>query len=222
MKKIFSVLIIFLPWGLRRYFLLKIWNYDIHPSAKIGLAYVYPRHLIMEEGSKIEHFNIAIHLDSIIMGRNSSINRSNWITGFPTLTKSQHFNHQSDRKSSLVLGKEASITKKHHLDCTNQISIGNYTTIAGYHSQLLTHSVNIYENRQDSLPITIGDYCFVGTNCTILGGAALPNNSVLGAKSLLNKKFIEEFSLYAGVPTLKIKEIDSSAKYFHRKTRFII
>ena len=33
-------------------------------------------------------------------------------------------------------------------------------------------------------PITIGDYCFVGTNCVLLGGSVLPSYSVLAAKSL--------------------------------------
>ncbi len=222
MKKILAILLIVFPWKLKRFLLVKIWKYEIHPTARIGLAYVFPKHLKMEKGSKIQHFTVAIHLDGIVLGENSSINRSNWITGFPTKSNSKHFQHQTDRKSRLVLGRETSITKHHHIDCTSEICIGDFTTIAGYYSQLLTHSVNVHECIQDSSPIIIGDYCFVGTNSTILGGASLPSYSVLGAKSLLNKKYTEEYMLYGGVSAKALKPIEKTAKYFHRKTRVIV
>ena len=71
------------------------------------------------------------------------------------------------------------------------------------------------------MPIRIGDYCFVGTNSVILGGSNLPDYSVLGAKSLLNKKCEVPYSLYAGVPALTIKDLDKNAKYFQRIDGFI-
>ncbi|MDO6810409.1 acyltransferase [Zobellia galactanivorans] len=222
MKKILAIVIVVFPWKLRRFLLIKIWKYKIHPTARIGLAYVYPRYLEMEKGTRIQHFTVAVHLDALIMKENASINRSNWITGFPTNSTSKHFNHQKDRSSRLVMGRESSITKHHHIDCTSEIKIGNFSTIAGYYSQFLTHSVNIQECIQDSNPINIGDYCFVGTNSTILGGASLPSYSVLGAKSLLNKGYTMEYMLYGGVSAKPIKAIDKSAKYFHRQTRVII
>lgn len=222
MKKILALLTIILPWKVKRFLLIKIWKYEIHPNAKIGLAYIFPKHLKMEKGSKIDHFTVAIHLDLIILNENASISRSNWITGFPTNSKSKHFQHQINRKCELIIGKESAITKHHHIDCTNQVKIGNYTTIAGYYSQFLTHSINIHENRQDSAPIEIGDYCFVGTNSVVLGGASLPSYSVLGAKSLLNKKFTEEYTLYGGAPAKSIQPIPEAAAYFHREKGYII
>jgi acetyltransferase-like isoleucine patch superfamily enzyme len=80
--------------------------------------------------------------------------------------------------------EHSAITKKIIiLICTNVITIGKFVTVAGYSSQLLTHSINIELNIQDSHPISIGDYRFVGTASTILG-AILPAYSVLGSKSL--------------------------------------
>ena len=178
--------------------------------------------LVMEEGAIIDTFNVAINLDKITMKANSSIGRSNWITGFPTKTNSKHFAHQSDRRSELIIGEFSAITKKHHIDCTNLITIGAFATIAGYQSQLLTHSIDIYENHQNSKPIYIGDYTFIGTNAVILGGAKLPSNSVLGAKSLLNKSFEEEYMLYAGVPAKPTSKISTDAKYFKRPIGFVI
>jgi acetyltransferase-like isoleucine patch superfamily enzyme len=79
----------------------------------------------------------------------------------------------------------------------------------------------VFDNRQDSSPISIGDYAFIGTNVTVLGGSTLPAYSVLGAKSLLNKNFDQEWKLYGGVPAKVIQDIPSDAKYFKRETGFV-
>jgi len=200
-----------LPWSLRRRALNKWFGYQIHPNAKIGLSWIFPRKL----------FTVAIHLDKIEMGKNSKIGRGNWITGFPTNTNALPFKHQEGRRSELIIGESSAITKNHHIDCTNIIQIGRFSTIAGYQTQMLTHSINILENRQDSAPILIGDYTFVGTNVTILGGAILPDYSVLGAKSLLNKPYSQTWMLYGGVPAKPLSELPKDAKYFHRIDGFV-
>jgi acetyltransferase-like isoleucine patch superfamily enzyme len=217
--KLFAVI---LPWRLKYIYLNKVFKYNIDKTANIGFAWIFPAKLEMSAFSTIGHFSVAIHLDKISLREYSSIGRSNWITGFSTKKKSKHFEHQvENRESILKIGSHSAITKHHHLDCTNKIEIGNFTTVAGYHSQLLTHSINIYENRQDSHPITIGDYCFIGTNVVILGGSNLPSFTVLGAKSLLNKKFEDKYYLYAGVPAEPVKSILKEAKYFNRGTGFV-
>lgn len=157
----------------------------------------------------------------MVLGKNSSIGRQNWITGFPTNTDSLHFSHDSNRKSELIIGIESAITKKHHIDCTNSIHIGDFVTIAGYNSQLLTHSIDIYESRQDSHPITIGDYCFVSTGVIVLGGSILPSYSVLAAGAVLTKSYDREWIIYGGIPAVPIKEINKEAKYFNRVRGFV-
>lgn len=223
MRLILKVIIIVIPWTLKRRLLIKFFGYDLHKNSKIGLSYVYPEKLVMNEGAEIGHFNVAVNLEAIIMGKHSSIVRGNWITGFKKGTDSKHFKHQEkDREPVLKIGNHSAITKKHHLDCTHKISIGNYVTIAGYNSQFLTHSIDVYSNRQDSKPILIGDYTFIGTNVVVLGGTKLPKCSVLGAKSLLNTSYSEEWFLYAGVPAKPIKEISKESKYFTRANGFVI
>lgn len=217
-KKAFTFI---MPWKIRRWLLQKWFGYDLHPQSRIGLAWVFPKKLVMAEGARIAHFTVAVHLDRIVMEKESRIGRSNWITGFPTGTRSLHFRHQPDRVSELYMGASSAITKHHHIDCTSRIAIGRFTTIAGYYSQLLTHSIDVFENIQDSHPIIIGDYAFVGTNSVILGGSVLPSYSVLGAKSLLNKAYKEEWKLYGGTPAKSISDIPRDAKYFSRKDGFV-
>lgn len=216
-----KLITILLPWALRRRVLKHWFGYKIHSDARIGLAWIFPKELIMAAGSKIDHFTVAIHLDRIEMGTKATIGRGNWITGFPTQKDSLHFKHQIERRAELILEESSAITKNHHLDCTNIIHIGRYTTIAGYDSQFLTHSIDVIENRQDSAPIYIGEYSFVGTNVVVLGGSLLPPYSILGAKSLLNKSFTKEWMLYGGVPAKAVQEIPQSAKYFSRINGFV-
>ena len=45
-----KVLSFFLPWSLRRRALNSWFGFDIHPSAKIGLAWIFPGKLKMEAG----------------------------------------------------------------------------------------------------------------------------------------------------------------------------
>ncbi|MGB5135681.1 MAG: acyltransferase [Prochlorococcaceae cyanobacterium] len=222
LQRLLKPWIVPLPWPLKRLLLQSLFGYRLAPTASIGLAWVYPRRLSLAPGARIDHLTVAVNLDSIELGEKASIGRGNWITGFPTGTGSPHFAHQPDRRAELWLGDHAAITKSHHIDCTNRVSIGAFTTIAGYHSQLLSHAIDLQHNRQHSEPIEIGAYCFVGSNCVILGGSVLPDHCVLGALSLLNKPLIETWSLYVGQPAQRRKAIDPSAAYFSRGQGFVV
>lgn len=221
LKVFVQALVVVMPWGLKRRILSIFFGYKIAPSARIGLSWVYPKKLVMEDGSRIGNLCTIINLDDVVFKARSTMGRGNWVTGFPTGTASPHFSQQKERISQLVVGKHSSITKNHHFDCTSPIEIGEFTTIAGYQSQLLTHSIDLRNNRQNSKPIKIGDYCFIGTNVVILGGSNLPSYSVLGAKSLLNKALVGEWSLYAGVPAIQKGHVNHSDKYFSRLTGFV-
>lgn len=221
MRKLVALLSIFLPWPLRRSVLRGFFGYEIAPTARIGLSLIFPRRLIMKENARIGSLTLCKDIDLLEIGESASIGNLNWITGFPTSTTG-HFAHQFDRRPELVLGDHSAMTNRHLIDCTERIHIGAFTTVAGFSSQLLTHSINLVNNRQEASPITIGTYCFVGTNCVLLGGSVLPDYSVLGAKSLLNKSYTESCQLYAGVPAKPVKALDITTKYFQRKTGYVM
>ncbi len=210
-----------MPWALRRRLLVTVFGYAIHPTAFIGRSWIMPKHLVMGESALIHHFTVCRHIDLLEMGDHAVIGRGNWITGYPS-DQTRHYAIQADRFPALILGSHSAITCRHLIDCTNTITVGRFSTVAGYQSQLMTHSVDVEESIQTSTPIAIGDYCFLGTNCVVLGGASLPSHSVLGAKGLLNKAYSTPYRLYAGVPAVPVKELDAeSTKYFVRKVGFI-
>lgn len=208
------------PWFVRRRLLSVFCGYKLHPSSRMGLCWFFPRKLVMEAHSSIGHMTVCKGLELVHLKESASIGRGNWITGFPK-GGAKHFAHQADRKPQLVVGAHSAITNRHLIDCTNSVEIGSFSTFAGFNSQILTHSIDLEACRQSSAPITIGDYCFVGTNSVLLGGSALPSYSVLGAKSLLNKVFIETHTLYAGVPAKAVKPLSKELNYFKRSVGFI-
>ncbi len=220
MGSILYILIVILPWSIKRFLLVKFLKYQIHPTSRIGLSWVFPKNLSMGPHSSIGHLNVCKNLSLLQLGNYSRIGRGNWITGYPKID-SQHFAHQTERKPQLIIGEHSAITNRHIIDCTDSVRIGNFSTFAGFHSQIITHSINIQESCQECKPVEIGDYCFIGTNVVILGGSQLPSYSVLGANSLLNKVLKDSHSLYAGSPCKLIRKIPNNYKYFLRTKGFV-
>lgn len=224
MSDIFRIILmsasLLMPWALRRWVLSTFFGYKIHPTCRIGLAWVLPKTLIMERNSAIAHFTVCKNLELVHLHEHSYIGKGNWITGYP-LGQGKFFASETDRFPQLILGEHAAITHRHIIDCTSSVTIGKYSILAGFNSQVLTHSIDLQDCRQASQPIAIGKYCFVGTSSILLGGSALPDYSVLGAGSLLNKKHTDSHCLYAGSPSRPVKTLPDNWKFFTRADGFV-
>ena len=127
MKNFLQLISLLLPWNMRRAFLEQQFGFQIHPTARIGLAWILPSRLIMEENTGIGHFTVARNLNLLHLKAHATIGRGNWITGFP-LGDSPHFASETERRPELVMGEHSAITHRHLLDCTNAITIGRFTT----------------------------------------------------------------------------------------------
>lgn len=221
MKSLLMLFSMLLPHAVRRSFLEAQFGYKIHPTCRLGFSWIAPTRLVMEEGSQIGHLTVCKNIDLLHLKAHASIGRGNWITGYP-LGPSPHYAEESDRRPELILGEHSAITHRHLIDCTNSVVIGRFTTMAGFQSQILTHSIDLQRNRQASAPVRIGEYCFVGTNSVLLPGSALPDFSVLGAKSLLNDALTDRYYLYGGVPARPIKQLPPDYAYFKRPQGFVV
>ncbi len=113
----------------------------------------------MDAHSHIGHLTVCKGLDLLRLGPYASIGRANWITGLPAGSP-KHFVDQDDRRPRLLIGEHAAITNRHLIDCTDTVSIGDFSTFAGFRSQILTHSIDIEACCQTSAPVSIGRYCF--------------------------------------------------------------
>ncbi|BDZ39246.1 acyltransferase [Microbacterium suwonense] len=100
----------------------------------------------------------------------------------------------------LVLGEHSYVTSRHGIDCSGSLLVGAYSALAGFGSQVLTHSIDLSRNAQSAYPVVIGERSFVGARCLLLGGGELPARSVLAAGSVLTAAERSEQGLWAGVP----------------------
>lgn len=220
MKNLIKLICILLPWSLRRIILIKCFQYEIAPTAYIGRSWVFPKQLRMSNNATIGNLTVVKGLDLLEMAENSSIGNGNWISGFPSESKS-HFSHMQDRAPQLVLKRESAITSQHMIDCTDRISIGEFTIFAGFRSQILTHSIDFAECRQSASSVNIGDYVFVGTGCTVLPGTNIPSYSIVQASSLVKGNLPKSHALYGGQPAKEIKDLSADLAYFMRKSGFV-
>ena len=168
----------------------------------------------------IGHATVCKDLEYLCLGEYASIGRLNWITGYPK-TGAQ-YQQEDNRRAELILERHAAVTGRHLLDCTNSIHIGQFATVGGVRSTILTHSIDLKASRQASRPVTIGDYCFVSTCCVVLGGSTLPNHSVLAAHSLLNKQLVDSYVLYGGTPARPIDQLPHDLGYFTRQKGCVV
>ncbi len=219
-KKLIVLFAMPLPWSIGRRILVYFLGYRIHKRAKIGWSMIAPNYLEMGDGASIGHLTLCKNIDRLVLKEHASIGNLNWITGYPRHGH-KHFDKVSDRDPSLYIGEQAAITHRHLIDCTDKIIIGGFSIMAGYRSQLLTHFIDIVEGVQTCAPINIGCFSFLGTGSVILAGNALPDFSVLGAGSVLNKKFTKPYMLYAGTPAIGRKQLPKDAGFFLRTRGFV-
>lgn len=98
------------------------------------------------------------------------------------------------------------------IDCKNaDITVGKNVSI-GMGAMLITstHELGDATDRAgypESLPITIGDGCWLGARVTILPGVSIAPGCVIAAGSVVTTN-TEENGLYAGVPAHMVKKLN--------------
>lgn len=203
-----------LPWPLRRRCLEALYGWRIARSAKIGVSLIGADFLELAGDSRIGHANVIRRLRRLRLGEFAVLGHFNWIYGDPQAVSAS--GADSDAHSELSLGRHSALTKRHLVDCSGPVRIGDFTTVAGSRSQLITHGIDVSISRQRVSPIEIGAYCLVGTNVTLLGGAVVPPRCVIAAGAVVTGELDVPVALYGGVPARLIKQLDPEAKYFMR------
>jgi len=85
----------------------------------------------------------------------------------------------------------------------------NVSIISSNHVCYLDSTKSFQEQGFTREQITIGNNVWIGCNTVVLAGAHIPNNVIIGAGSIVNKK-LKGNSIYAGNPIKFIKHIDTS------------
>jgi acetyltransferase-like isoleucine patch superfamily enzyme len=209
---------LFLSGERRQTILRKMFGHEVHPSARIGLCFIQVEHLYMAEGSGIASLTLIRGLRECLLHEEVDIGRFNWITAIPL--GGEFFQKVEDRDPSLEIGFGSVILHRHIVDCNAKVTIGELSGLAGYRTTLLTHGVDITTNSQTATPVTIGDRTMIASNCVLLGGAVVPEYSILSAGSTIRNAFTEP-GLYSGVPAKRVGDLPQDAAFFHRTTKMI-
>jgi len=100
-----------------------------------------------------------------------------------------------------------------YLDGRNGIILGQNVRIGPKVNLIsMNHELNEYDQFVKTEPIVIGDNCWLGTGVTILPGVRLGNHVVCAAGAVVNKSFLEDNILLAGVPAKVVKRLPKYGK----------
>lgn len=221
MRTVVEVLAIALPWRLKRLLYRRVLGHEVSRTAYVGFTFLSARSVALGDGAFIGHFNIIKGSDLVVLDDHATIGNFNWISAYPSNGTDHYLLEGRARKPVLWLQTHAAMTSRHIIDCTHTVTLGAYATLAGYRSQVLTHSLDVYTNRQASAPVHIGRYAFVGTSTVFLPGSTLPDYSVLAARSLVRGVLTEPYTLYGGAPASTLRKLSADLPYFHRTRGYV-
>lgn len=147
----------------------------------------------MAPHSRVHRWNVIKGMKAVRLGEHATIGKNNIIS-------SNAAYEGLITGGRLEIGAHGYVTSRHSLDCSGSLEVGAFSALAGFGSQVLTHSIDLARNAQTAYPISIGERSFVGARCLLLGGSYLPPRSVLAAGSVLTDMVRTEQGLWAGVP----------------------
>lgn len=184
---------------------------DIGDDAVIGHGNVVTsvKELIIGDHTRIGHLNLIRGGNQVDIGRYAQIIRLNEIN---SIVDPEVVNQVDPR---FTLGVGSVITAGHKIDFTDRVAIGRNTIIAGRHSSLWTHY------RQRTLPVTIGDHTYVGSEIRMAPGAILPSHAVVGIGAVVVDSLEgHDGELIAGVPARALRPLTDADRFITEgKTR---
>ena len=118
------------------------------------------------------------------------------------------------RAEDLVIGNNTVINQHCLLDGRGGLRIGSNVNISS-HVLLVAGSHDIHDGVDfagSAFPITIDDYAWLCTRCTVLQGVTVGRGAVVAAGAVVTKS-VAPYTVVAGVPARKIGERNPDLRY---------
>ena len=217
-----------LPGLLKRPLYRALFGYRIGRGVRIGLAILDAGAVDLGDGTEIGHLNLITRVGSLVTGKSVRIGALNIIRGgervfladYAEVMRLNVLNAIPDHDcttrpvSRLEIGAGAVVVSGHRIDFTDQVTIGRNVIVGGRNSSLWTH------NRQQTAPIAIGDFCYLGSEVRLAPGARLAERCILGLGSVLAGAIDTPGSLVGGVPAKVLRPLTAEDDVLiHRKAR---
>jgi acetyltransferase-like isoleucine patch superfamily enzyme len=221
------VLVALLPQFVKKPLYRHVFGFEIATDATIGVSVLDVDHLSMGAGARIGHGNLLTRTTTVELGPGAEIGLLNILRGgeritlgaYSTVMRWNVLNSIPDNDASgnpdpsLSLGPGATIVAGHRIDFTDRVSLGKNVVVAGRNSSLWSHS------GRETLPIEIGDYCYIGSESRLAPGAKMGELSILGLGGVLVGT-VPPRTIAGGVPAKPICPIGSRDEHgLKRKTR---
>ena len=217
-----------LPGPIKRPLYRALFGYRIGRGVRIGLVILDAEAVDLGDGTEIGHLNLVTRVGSLVTGKSVRIGALNIIRGgervrlgdYAEVMRLNVLNAIPDHDcttspvSRLEIGAGAVVVSGHRIDFTDRVTIGRNVIVGGRNSSLWTH------NRQQTAPIAIGDFCYLGSEVRLAPGARLAERSILGLGSVLAGAIDTPGSLVVGVPARIIRPLTAEDDALvHRKAR---
>lgn len=160
------------------------------------------------EGSEIEYPFVAINMEHVSIGRNTTIlshSRIDCVQDFGLSGK-------------VIIGDNCYICCYFSLLAGESVIIGNDVLIASYvtivshnHGMDLTTGNPYMRQNCSKAPVSIGDGCWIGEKVIICMGVEIGERAIVGAGSVVTKS-IPAYSVAVGNPARVIKKWDNTRK----------
>jgi acetyltransferase-like isoleucine patch superfamily enzyme len=205
-----------------------VFGYRFAPGVRIGLTLLDAEQVDLGEGTCIGHLNAIVRVGRFETGRKTRIGTLNVIRGgervrlgdYTEVMRLNVLNAIPDHDcttepvSVLELAPGAVVVSGHRIDFTDRVKLGRNVILGGRNSSLWTH------NRQETAPITVGNFCYLGSEVRLAPGAKLADECILALGSVLAGEITEPRSLVGGVPAKVIRPLDQKdLARIRRKTR---
>ncbi len=217
-----------LPSFLKRPFYRWFFGYRIGKRVRIGVSLIDARECEIDDDVSIGHLNVVTRVQKLVIKDHVRIGHLNVIRGgdlvslgrYAELIRLNEINSIPDPEvvnpidPRFILGDGSIVTTGHKIDFTDRVEIGKRVILGGRNSSLWTH------NRQRTLPITIGDLVYFGSEIRMAPGSAIAARCIVGIGAVITKRLEEEGKLVGGVPAKTIKELSSEDLFLiEKKTR---
>jgi acetyltransferase-like isoleucine patch superfamily enzyme len=141
------------------------------------------------------------------------VSRSIWqVSGTVIFKGKVHIGHGSKLSvgGTLILGNNFVITAESSIVASNKVEFGE-NCLLSWDILIMDTDFHKIKDSSDNVinaptPITIGNKVWIGCRCLILKRATIPDNSIIGANSLISKRLKKENAIYAGQPARVLKE----------------
>ena len=120
------------------------------------------------------------------------IQKGAWINSRNKITGASLF---KDKVNEFVMEAESSVIVHHVFDVSDDIIIGEKSCMAGYGSQIWTHSFVFGTKGKAALvtkPVVIGKNVYIGSQCIICPGVSVADNIVVGAHTTVSKSLSQQ------------------------------